>query len=103
MVQRGIAQLVEHRSPKPGVVGSSPATPANKNGSATVGPFLLHLSQVWVLRQGFSKGKYHSRKCVHDERAQKLASSTRGNGLKDGPATPAKNNRIYYSRLDYFE
>ena len=24
----GIAQLVEHWSPKPGVVGSSPATPA---------------------------------------------------------------------------
>jgi hypothetical protein len=27
---RGIAQLVEHWSPKPGVVGSSPATPAIK-------------------------------------------------------------------------
>ena len=28
---RGIAQLVEHWSPKPGVVGSSPATPARHN------------------------------------------------------------------------
>ena len=27
---RSVAQLVEHRSPKPGVAGSSPATPANK-------------------------------------------------------------------------
>ena len=27
-ISRGIAQLVEHWSPKPGVVGSSPATPA---------------------------------------------------------------------------
>ena len=26
--QRGVAQLVEHRSPKPGVVGSSPVAPA---------------------------------------------------------------------------
>ena len=25
---RSVAQLVEHRSPKPGVVGSSPPTPA---------------------------------------------------------------------------
>lgn len=27
---RGIAQLVEHRSPKPGVGGSSPSAPAKK-------------------------------------------------------------------------
>ena len=27
---RSVAQLVEHRSPKPGAAGSSPATPANK-------------------------------------------------------------------------
>src|SRR4029077_7127425 len=27
---RGVAQLVEHRSPKPGVAGSSPAAPAAK-------------------------------------------------------------------------
>ena len=26
---RSVAQLVEHRSPKPGVAGSIPATPAN--------------------------------------------------------------------------
>ena len=26
---RSVAQLVEHRSPKPGAVGSSPSTPAN--------------------------------------------------------------------------
>ena len=30
---RGLAQLVEHRSPKPGVVGSSPASPAKTFGS----------------------------------------------------------------------
>ena len=28
-VYRSVAQLVEHRSPKPGAVGSSPSTPAN--------------------------------------------------------------------------
>ncbi len=28
---RSVAQLVEHRSPKPGAVGSSPSTPAKKN------------------------------------------------------------------------
>ena len=28
--QRGVAQLVEHRSPKPRVVGSNPAAPAIK-------------------------------------------------------------------------
>ena len=31
MVFRGIAQLVEQRSPKPRVEGSSPSTPARKN------------------------------------------------------------------------
>ena len=30
MVHRGIAQLVEYRSPKPWVVGSSPSAPAKK-------------------------------------------------------------------------
>src|SRR6478672_9765100 len=30
VLRRSVAQLVEHRSPKPGVAGSSPATPANK-------------------------------------------------------------------------
>ena len=29
--RRSVAQLVEHRSPKPGVAGSSPATPARNN------------------------------------------------------------------------
>lgn len=28
--RRGVVQLVEHRSPKPSVVGSNPATPANR-------------------------------------------------------------------------
>ena len=28
ILRRGIAQLVEHRSPKPGVGGSSPSAPA---------------------------------------------------------------------------
>ena len=30
LLHRGIAQLVEHRSPKPGVGGSSPSAPAKK-------------------------------------------------------------------------
>ena len=29
-INRSVAQLVEHRSPKPGAAGSSPATPAKK-------------------------------------------------------------------------
>ena len=29
---RGVAQLAEHRSPKPGVAGSSPAAPARRSG-----------------------------------------------------------------------
>ena len=29
---RGVAQLVEYRSPKPGVVGSSPSAPAMSSG-----------------------------------------------------------------------
>ena len=32
---RGIAQLVEHRSPKPGVGGSSPSAPATFFGSSS--------------------------------------------------------------------
>ena len=35
--QRGVAQLVEHRSPKPGVVSSSLATPANLKPDCQVG------------------------------------------------------------------
>ena len=36
-VRRSVAQLVEHRSPKPGVAGSSPATPASEE-SASANP-----------------------------------------------------------------
>ncbi len=39
---RGVAQLVEHWSPKPGVAGSSPVSPAKKKVQATlVWAFLL--------------------------------------------------------------
>ena len=43
---RGIAQLVEYRSPKPWVVGSSPSAPAKKERSIS---FVLFLSmpQAW--------------------------------------------------------
>ena len=34
---RSVAQLVEHRSPKPGVAGSSPATPANISTDLQIG------------------------------------------------------------------
>jgi hypothetical protein len=39
---RGVAQLAEHRSPKPGVAGSSPAAPAGLNELAAVG----HMSSI---------------------------------------------------------
>src|SRR5438105_12012772 len=35
---RGVAQLAEHRSPKPGVAGSSPAAPVALLGVATYSP-----------------------------------------------------------------
>ena len=38
---RGIAQLVEQRSPKPRAEGSNPSTPANRKGTANAVPFLL--------------------------------------------------------------
>ena len=45
---RGIAQLVEHWSPKPGVVGSSPATPATKTVDLLVGFLIdIHLKTVY--------------------------------------------------------
>ena len=40
----GIAQLVEYRSPKPWVVGSSPSAPANKKGTFVYQKFLFCLS-----------------------------------------------------------
>ena len=43
VIYRGIAQLVEHWSPKPGVVGSSPATPATKIRSAFVGRIFVYV------------------------------------------------------------
>ncbi len=39
LVQRSVAQVVEHRSPKPGVAGSSPAGPVE--GLLAVGYWLL--------------------------------------------------------------
>ena len=33
---RSVAQLVEHRSPKPGAAGSSPATPAKRNENMNI-------------------------------------------------------------------
>ncbi len=33
---RSVAQLVEHRSPKPGVVGSSPSAPAIFGSNAVI-------------------------------------------------------------------
>ena len=38
--RRGIAQLVEQRSPKPRAVGSSPTAPANHRGVAQLGSAL---------------------------------------------------------------
>ena len=38
---RGIAQLVEYRSPKPWVVGSSPSAPAKKKRMVSDHPFLF--------------------------------------------------------------
>ena len=43
---RGIAQLVEHRSPKPGVVSSNLTAPANKKRSPLRWPFLLAFGEV---------------------------------------------------------
>ena len=37
---RSVAQLAEHRSPKPGVVGSSPSTPAMCEGISVSGGVL---------------------------------------------------------------
>src|SRR5690606_32273054 len=36
---RGVAQLVEHRSPKPRVGGSSPSAPASKSGPFSIFSF----------------------------------------------------------------
>ncbi len=43
---RGIAQLVEHRSPKPSVVSSNLTAPANKKGHLLRWPFLLAIEAV---------------------------------------------------------
>lgn len=40
---RGVAQLVEHWSPKPGVAGSSPVSPAKIKPPAFVGGFIFVL------------------------------------------------------------
>src|SRR4051794_40382566 len=36
---RGVAQLAEHRSPKPGVAGSSPAAPVTEDAAQVAPPF----------------------------------------------------------------
>ena len=43
---RGIAQLVEHRSPKPSVVSSNLTAPANKRTVRKDGFFYWHLGVV---------------------------------------------------------
>lgn len=47
---RGVAQLVEHRSPKPGATGSIPVTPAN-NALSFRNFFMAKLNPVLFLRQ----------------------------------------------------
>ena len=44
---RGIAQLVEHRSPKPGVVSSNLTAPANKKATF-LGGFFIGNRGGWV-------------------------------------------------------
>ena len=51
-VDRGIAQLVEYRSPKPWVVGSNPSTPAIKETS-----FVYHDKRGFFLRFEQESGK----------------------------------------------
>ena len=41
IIRRGVAQLVEHRSPKPGVAGSSPVSPATKRCPAIGWAFFI--------------------------------------------------------------
>ncbi len=51
---RSVAQLVEHRSPKPGVAGSSPATPASRTcqSQAICQPKPLNLTVPVAVRRG---------------------------------------------------
>jgi hypothetical protein len=44
-IYRGVAQLVEHRSPKPGVAGSSPVSPAKVKGPPNVGLLLWQVDK----------------------------------------------------------
>src|SRR5215467_12681158 len=49
--RRSVAQWLEHRSPKPGVAGSSPATPASKNNSLLYKPPRANLTGVSCRRR----------------------------------------------------
>src|SRR4029077_19518786 len=90
-LRRSVAQWLEHRSPKPGVAGSSPATPANK-----IRHFLA----------GLRERKRHARDAVADRstqakensasitkhRAIVAAANVAGLGYLGGPSRDALRN-----------
>ncbi len=57
---RGVAQLVEHRSPKPGVAGSSPVSPAKVKGPANGWAFYFAGEADLNLRREFCFSKKRS-------------------------------------------
>lgn len=55
---RGIAQLVEHRSPKPRVVSSNLTAPATQDKDAEKRLFLLYINELyWFVQILFRKSK----------------------------------------------
>ena len=57
-VHRGLVQSVEHRSPKPSVVGSSPPAPAKKRTKRSLRSFFIQ-SEGLVYHRRTKCGVYH--------------------------------------------
>ena len=89
---RGIAQLVEHRSPKPSVEGSNPSAPANNQRAARKGGSLVIEQKVKVRNR--QEGSTPKRKAsvsapVSNKRMSEKEQALRSN-VADNPSAPAK-------------
>ena len=101
---RGIAQLVEHRSPKPSVEGSNPSAPANNQKAVRKGGFLVIEQKVKVRNR--QEGSMPKRKAsgsapVSNKRMSEKEQALRSNGA-DNLSAPANQDEDALMRLFSF-
>ena len=97
---RGIAQPVEYRSPKPWVVGSNPSAPAKKKGMAFAVSFFLHAPECRETMCGTQFRAWRClRFCMQNDGFSRQANSRRASrGMVQNPSAPANKKRTFVYR-----